>query len=182
MTFYCLNNCCSDLRNFANFQPSASNFKSFSQSLEHFFLTVVQNNFGKKIQFKLYLQEQLIDERILKSCGHYLITIVIELERNDLEPFRFNVIENKPLKSDNELNLHFSDEDICKRLVHVLLSRFYSDFILILYWFYPDFILILSRFYPDFIQIFFKTHFIQILSRFYPNFWKYLDKIRIKSG
>ena len=61
------------------------------------------------------MQEQLIDERILKSCGHYLITIVIELERNDLEPFRFNVIENKPLKSDNELNLHFSDEDICKR-------------------------------------------------------------------
>ena len=61
------------------------------------------------------MQEQLIDERILKSCGHYLITIVIELERNDLEPFRFNVIENKPLKSDNDLNLHFSDEDICKR-------------------------------------------------------------------
>ena len=25
------------------------------------------------------------------------------------------MIENKPLKSDNELNLHFSDEDICKR-------------------------------------------------------------------
>ena len=38
--------------------------------------------------------------------------------------------------------------------------------------------LILSRFYPDFL----KTHFIQILSWFYPNFWKYLDKIRIKSG
>ena len=62
---------------------------------------------------------------------------------------------------------------------------FYPDFILILSWFYPDlsrfhpdFILILSRFYPDFL----KTHFIQILSWFYPNFWKYLDKIRIKSG
>ena len=35
------------------------------------------------------------------------------------------------------------------------------------------FIQILSWFYPDFILI---------LSRFYPNFWKYLDKIRIKSG
>ena len=55
---------------------------------------------------------------------------------------------------------------------------FYPDFILILSWFYLDFILILSRFYPDFL----KTHFIQILSWFYPNFWKYLDKIRIKSG
>ena len=29
--------------------PSASNFKSFSSSLEHFFLTVGQNNFGNKI-------------------------------------------------------------------------------------------------------------------------------------
>ena len=60
----------------------------------------------------------------------------------------------------------------------LILSWFYPDIILILSRFYPDFILILSRFYPDFL----KTHFIQILSRFYPNFWKYLDKIRIKSG
>ena len=39
-------NCSSDLKNFANSQPSASNIKSFSQSLEQFFLTVGQNNFG----------------------------------------------------------------------------------------------------------------------------------------
>ena len=44
------------------------------------------------------------------------------------------------------------------RPVHVLLSRFYLDFILILFRFYLDFILILSRFfqnslYPNFIQI-----------------------------
>ena len=64
---------------------------------------------------KLSLQEYLITENIQKSCGQYLITIVIEVERNNLEPFRFNVIENKPLKSDNELNLHFSDKDICQR-------------------------------------------------------------------
>ena len=37
---------CSDLS-----LPSASNFKSFSWSLEHFFLTVGQNNFGNKILF-----------------------------------------------------------------------------------------------------------------------------------
>jgi hypothetical protein len=61
------------------------------------------------------LQEYLITKNLQKSCGKYLITIVIELERNNLEPFRFNVIENKPMKSDNELNLHFSDEDICQR-------------------------------------------------------------------
>ena len=38
-------NCSSDLKNFA------SNFKSFSPSLEHFFLTVGQNYFGNKIPF-----------------------------------------------------------------------------------------------------------------------------------
>ena len=42
-------NCSSDLKNFANSRPSASNFKSFSRSLELFFLTVGHNNFGNKI-------------------------------------------------------------------------------------------------------------------------------------
>ena len=45
----------------------------------------------------------------------------------------------------------------CIRLVHVLLSRFYPDFILILSWFYPDFILILSWFYPNIILIYRST-------------------------
>ena len=44
-------NCSSDLKIFANSQPSASNFKSFSLSLGQFFLTVGQNNFGNKIPF-----------------------------------------------------------------------------------------------------------------------------------
>jgi hypothetical protein len=61
------------------------------------------------------IKEYLTSLKFLKSCGHYRITIVIEVERNNLEPFRFNVVENKALKSDNELNLHFSDEDICQR-------------------------------------------------------------------
>ena len=43
-------NCSSDLKTFSNSQPSALNFKSFSRSLEHFFLTG-QNNFGNKIPF-----------------------------------------------------------------------------------------------------------------------------------
>ena len=42
-------NCSSDLKNFANSWSSASNFKSFTRSLEHFFLTVGQNSFGDKI-------------------------------------------------------------------------------------------------------------------------------------
>ena len=44
-------NCSSDLKKFANSRPSASNFKIFSWSLEQFFLTVGQNNFGNKIPF-----------------------------------------------------------------------------------------------------------------------------------
>ena len=44
-------NCSSDLKHFANSRPSASNFKSFSRSLEQFFLTVGQNNFDNKIPF-----------------------------------------------------------------------------------------------------------------------------------
>ena len=44
-------NCSCNLRNFAKSRPSASNFKSFSRLLEHFFLTVGQNNSGNKIPF-----------------------------------------------------------------------------------------------------------------------------------
>ena len=44
-------NCSSDLKIFANSWPSASNFKSFSRSLEQFFLTVGQNKFGNKTPF-----------------------------------------------------------------------------------------------------------------------------------
>ena len=49
-------NCSSDLKNFANFRPSASNFKSFSQSLEQYFLTVGQNNFVNKIPYQIILR------------------------------------------------------------------------------------------------------------------------------
>ena len=42
-------NCYSDVKKLAISRPSASNFKSFSRSLEQFFLTVGQNNFGNKI-------------------------------------------------------------------------------------------------------------------------------------
>ena len=41
------------LTNFANYRPSASNFKSFFRSLEQLFLTIGQNNFGNKIPFLL---------------------------------------------------------------------------------------------------------------------------------
>ena len=53
LTFHCLNNCSSDLKNFANSRPSAS---SFSRSLEQFFLTVGQNNFGNKIPLSFEIE------------------------------------------------------------------------------------------------------------------------------
>ena len=40
---------------FENSRLSASNFKSFSRSLEQFFLTVAQNNFGNKIPILLII-------------------------------------------------------------------------------------------------------------------------------
>ena len=43
----------SDFKKFPNSWPSALNFKSFSRSLEYFFLTVGQNNFGNKIPLPL---------------------------------------------------------------------------------------------------------------------------------
>ena len=42
-------NCSSDLKIYPNSWPSALNFQSFSQSVEQFFLTVGQKNFGNKI-------------------------------------------------------------------------------------------------------------------------------------
>ena len=50
-------NCSSNLKIFANSRPSASNFKSFSRSLEQFFLTVGQNNFDNKIPFLKFLNK-----------------------------------------------------------------------------------------------------------------------------
>ena len=44
-------NCSSDLNNFENTQPSASNFKSFSRTLKQFFPTISQSNFENKIPF-----------------------------------------------------------------------------------------------------------------------------------
>ena len=42
------NYCSSDLKNFENSQTSASNFKSFSRSLEQFFLRVGPKKFEKQ--------------------------------------------------------------------------------------------------------------------------------------
>ena len=64
-------NCSSDLKNFANSRPSALNFKSFPWSLEQFFLTEGQNDFGNKMPFqKCYhfrMEEFKFREKSMKS-------------------------------------------------------------------------------------------------------------------
>ena len=63
-------NCSSDLKKFATSRPSASNFKSFSRSLEQLFLTVGRINFGNKIS----LTKEL-DVNVKNS--HFVTNIVI---------------------------------------------------------------------------------------------------------
>ena len=49
-------NCSSDREKLLKFEAEGREFSKFSRSLEQFFLTVSQNNFGNKIQF---LQNQI---------------------------------------------------------------------------------------------------------------------------
>ena len=65
-------NCSSDLKIFENSRPSASNFKSYSRSLENFFLKMGQNNFGDKIpQLPKQLDQMLPDRfEFIRSFSH----------------------------------------------------------------------------------------------------------------
>ena len=62
-------NCSSGLKIFTKSQPSVSNFKLFSRSLEHFFLTVGQNNIW------FILNVYLLQEHIF-NLGSTLILFV----------------------------------------------------------------------------------------------------------
>ena len=85
-------NCSSDLKNFVNSQPSLSNLKSFSQTLEQFFLTVGQNNFDNKIPFLLY---------------SYVITI------NNVHSMQSGSCSYNPVKQNSEIwNINLLKMDI----------------------------------------------------------------------
>ena len=68
-------NCSSDHKIFANSRPSASNFKSFSWSLEQYFLTKGQNIFGNKIPLpKMKLSLQLgLQQRFIKRPWQFFL-------------------------------------------------------------------------------------------------------------
>ena len=65
-------NCPCDLKNFANSQLSASNFKSFSRSLEQFFLTLDLNNFGNKLPFIDPFEFYVLDLFKMKKASQFL--------------------------------------------------------------------------------------------------------------
>ena len=67
-------NCSNDLKNFANSRPSASNFKSFSQT--NFFLTVGQNNFANKIPFQ---ETDCTDMNLILNAFTHVGKIIYEL-------------------------------------------------------------------------------------------------------
>ena len=65
-------NCSSDLKIFANSWSSASNIKTFSRSLEQFFLTVGRNNFGNNIP-KLSKENRITITKDINSQKIYLL-------------------------------------------------------------------------------------------------------------
>ena len=60
------------LKIFANSRPAASTFKSFSRSLEQFFFTLGQNNFGNKIPLEIEWKSS-----IMKYKWYFVTKIVL---------------------------------------------------------------------------------------------------------
>ena len=96
--------------------PSAWNFKSLSHSLEQFFLTVGQNNFGYKIPFLLrlwfdsqQLQSQTWREiRVIFQCNEHIPhSTITHLARSS---YMYNVhtftISSEVFRSLSVLNFH----------------------------------------------------------------------------
>ena len=117
-------NCSSDLKNFANSSPSASNFKSFSRSQEQFFLTVGQKNFGNKIPF---LKSSFWSGRIYHSYNPSNILAVIP----DQNSRKIQLPDQRSLKTPNNMRLRALREyinstyffqllqvEFCRRYLH----------------------------------------------------------------
>ena len=100
------------LKKNSNSRPSASNFKSFSRSLEQFFLTVSQNNFGNKIPF-LYLFQIIYLIMIFINTVKNLLNLILtiyEVQKNgqrydSLSGFGFKFFTKKSKKLPTYINL-----------------------------------------------------------------------------
>ena len=106
-------NCSGDLKYFANSRPSASNFKSFSRSLEQFFLTVGQNNFGSKIPFpfrSILAGSESKDDRV----------IAVETQ---LELATAKASEAENLWQDFERKLNLAEQELYRTSEKALISE-----------------------------------------------------------
>ena len=65
--------CSFELKNLANSRPSASNFKRFPRSLEQFFLSLGQNNFGNKIPFLLFKKKEWVPSSIYSWSKNHIL-------------------------------------------------------------------------------------------------------------
>jgi hypothetical protein len=100
-------NCSSDLKIFANFQPSVSNFKSFSRPLEHFPLIVGQNNFGYKIPFlKEHLCSYATKHRPLEYWVFTKQTNIFNRNNNDYSSERILLCSTHYPRTTPNLQLH----------------------------------------------------------------------------
>ena len=141
-------NCSSDLNNFENSWPSASDFKSFSRSLELCFLTVGQNDFGNKIQFSVFSYPRGGDKVVVPQDCHLVkkVTKVISSQHkhtasvscektcvwmhavdNYGQGFTFNKSELSDLEPDVILEsktLDFSSDDTLVRNIWFFLLSF----------------------------------------------------------
>ena len=77
-------NCSSDLKKISNSRTSASNFKSFSWSLEQFFLTVGQNNFGNKIPFILLFSLVFFPKLAASFLGQMIARTLVSFARPNI--------------------------------------------------------------------------------------------------
>ena len=99
-------NCSSDLKNFAN---SSSNFKSFSQSLERFFLTVSPINLGNKIPFFLSLPS--LPSLYVSFISHTLWALSAKKKKRLYRPIRARVWDTTPLRENLENKAHIPRQE-----------------------------------------------------------------------
>ena len=97
-------NCSSDLKNIANSRPSASNFKSFARSLEQFFLTVGQNNFGKKNTKSRQVWSWFILHRSQDATLYDPNALIVPTDTIDVEPAPIYV---EPIRYTQRHSEHF---------------------------------------------------------------------------
>jgi hypothetical protein len=101
--------CSFELKNLANSRPSASNFKRFPRSLEQFFLSLGQNNFGNKIPFLLLKK---------KSGSPVLYTVGLKTTFWNMNSFVWAVWAAQGSK-EKKVDLRF-----CEQLLRVVFSTF----------------------------------------------------------